>query len=166
VADTGCVGKHARVLEFLIGKTVTAYGYGSHLPSTPDLPIANVMYAYDHDDGSTSLLLHFNQQIYMGDKMENSLLCPNQCRLHGILINTCPRMFYPNDEDAQMIIVGETRIPLLHHGPNPYIPVRCPTVEEMATCDVIELTSLEEWQPANSQFVQLSEVKRDDAVDD
>jgi len=42
MADTGCAGKHACVIEFLEGKTVTAYGYGSHLPSTPDLPIANV----------------------------------------------------------------------------------------------------------------------------
>jgi hypothetical protein len=39
-------------------------------------------------------------------------------------------MFYPDDEDANMLIVGDRRTPhLLHHGPNPYIPVCHPTEE-------------------------------------
>jgi hypothetical protein len=65
-ADTCCAGKHCYVQEFVDGKTVTASGFTSSLGSLQNLPIANVIYAYDHSNGTT-LLLECNNAIYMGD---------------------------------------------------------------------------------------------------
>jgi hypothetical protein len=52
-ADTSCSGKHAYVESFIEGKTVNATGFTSSLGTMKDLPIANVLYAYDMNDGTT-----------------------------------------------------------------------------------------------------------------
>lgn len=55
-ADTGCTGKHEFVEEFIEGTTVTASGFANSLGKLKDLPLANVVYAYDKVDGTTILL--------------------------------------------------------------------------------------------------------------
>ena len=56
---------------------VTATGFTSHLGSVPNLPVANVLYAYDTTQG-TVILLECNNGIYLGDKMSDSLMNPIQ----------------------------------------------------------------------------------------
>ena len=55
-ADTNCAGKHAFVEEFVVDKFVTAGGFSASLGTIPDLPIANVLYAYDADDSKTYII--------------------------------------------------------------------------------------------------------------
>ena len=52
-AYTSCVGKHAHVLEWIDGHTVTAEGFTGNLGKLENLPIANVAYVYDTSDGVT-----------------------------------------------------------------------------------------------------------------
>ena len=100
-ADTCCAGKHAYVDSFIEGKTVTASGFSSSLPTIADLPIANVKFAYDSPMGSTYILSIYNA-IYLGDKMENSLLCPNQCREAGVIINDCPHLYDDSEKQVNL----------------------------------------------------------------
>ena len=51
-ADTSCAGRHAHVLEFVEGRTVTAHGFASSLTPIANLSIANVAYAYDSAEAS------------------------------------------------------------------------------------------------------------------
>ncbi|GFH50586.1 hypothetical protein CTEN210_07062 [Chaetoceros tenuissimus] len=69
-ADTNCAGKHAFVEEFVVDKFVTAGGFSASLGTIPDLPIANVLYAYDTDDGKT-YIIECNNSIYLGDRMDD-----------------------------------------------------------------------------------------------
>ena len=59
-ADTSCSGKHAYVDSFVMGKSVTVTGFSSMLGSMKNLPVANVLYAYDTKYGTTLLLEHNN----------------------------------------------------------------------------------------------------------
>ena len=93
-ADTCCAGKHARVESFVEGKSVTASGFANTMESIKDLPIANVLFAYDSPDGEI-FILRVNNSIYLGEAMEDSLLCPNQCRENGIQIDTRPKGLLP-----------------------------------------------------------------------
>ena len=97
-ADTCCAGRHARVESFIEGKTVSASGFSNSMPVMENLPLANVLYAYDTQGGET-FILRVNNSIYLGDQMEDSLLCPNQCRDNGIKIDTRPSI-YCNEESA------------------------------------------------------------------
>ncbi len=147
-ADTCCAGRHAYVEEFVEGKTVTAHGFSSSLKTLPNLPIANVCYAYDAPTGET-FMLEVNNAIYLGSEMEDSLLCPNQCRVNGVEIDTRPPEFVPGSNTA-----GKMRAPTLdydfsidHHGPIPYIRVRRPRPDELLSCERVQLTPHDEWDP-------------------
>jgi hypothetical protein len=70
-ADTCCIGKHAHVDSYVEGKTVTASGFASNLPSLENIPIVNCSFAYDDEKGRT-FLLQINNALYMGENMEHS----------------------------------------------------------------------------------------------
>ena len=73
MADTSCAGMHTHVVEFIEGYLVTATDFTSSLGKMENLPVANVVYAYDSNDGLT-ILLESNNHIYFGDEMLDSLL--------------------------------------------------------------------------------------------
>ena len=122
-ADTCCVGRHARVESIIEGKTVSASGFTDAMPVMENLPLANILYAYDTQDGET-FILRVNNSIYLGDQMEDSLLCPNQCFENGILIDTRPTIYCKEESAATMECPDRgLRIPIRHHRPLPFIPV-------------------------------------------
>jgi len=158
-----CAGRHAHVLKFIEGKYVTAKGFTKELPEISNLPIVNVLYAYDAPNGEV-ILLRVKNAIYLGKGMEDSLLQPDQCRESEIEIDTRPKCFCPNDESAETIRCPESdrTLPVRHHSPLPYIPTSRPTANEILTCEVIELTSTNDWDPydPNSAMTSiLSKVK-------
>lgn len=120
-ADACCVGRHARVESFIEGKTVTATGFSGTMPAIENLPLANVLYAYNYPH-SEVFKLRVKNSIYLGDEMEDSLLCPNQCRERGIEIDTRPRI-YSNNENAQTVncLEHNVRFEIRHHGPLPFL---------------------------------------------
>ena len=146
-ADTGCAGRHAYVEEFIIGQSVTASGFATSLGRLENLPIANVLYAYDKPDGSTILLVH-NNVIYLGDNMDDSLANPIQSEEHGVRIDLRPRKYYPNESTAQSIVLDDGRcLPIEYHGVLPFLPVRRPTPDEIDNCERVHLTSPDLWDP-------------------
>ena len=106
-ADTCCAGRQTRVESIVEGKTVTASGFANTMGSIKDLPIANLLFAYDSLDGEVFILRVINC-IYLGEAMEDSLLCPNQWRENGIQIDTRPKVYCPNDETAESICCPES----------------------------------------------------------
>lgn len=147
-ADTCCIGRHAHIDSYVDGRSVTAKGFASNLPELKDIPIVNCSFAYDDENGKT-FLLQINNAIYLGENMEHSLLCPNQCEDNNIRIDIRPKLYYPNSPTASTIFCSEQNlsIPVQHHGPLPFIQVRRPTGEEILTCDIVKLTSDEDWNP-------------------
>ena len=125
--DTCCAGKHAFVEEFVVGKTVTATGFTSTLGSVPNLPVANVLYAYDTTEG-TVIVLECNNSIYLGDKMSDSLMNPIQAEEAEVRVDTRPKRYYPHDIGCQCLTFPDgTIIPVLYEVVLPYIPTRSPT---------------------------------------
>ena len=125
--DTACAGKHAFVEEFVAGKSVTATGFTLSLGTLDNLPIANVLYACDLENGTT-VILESNNSIYMGSEMDNSLLNPIQMEENDVKVDIRPSTYYPNVVDAQTVIFKDgTRIPILYNGVLPYIAARRPT---------------------------------------
>ena len=146
-ADTGCAGKHAFVEEFVEGKTVTATGFTASLGSVSNLPIANVIYAYDSFKGEV-LLLECNNSIYLGNKMDDSLINPVQAEEAGIHIDLRPIRYYPSDIGCQTISFPDgTILPILFDGVLPYLPVRRPTKDEVQHCRRLAMSNRSPWDP-------------------
>ena len=122
-----------------------------------DLPIANVKFACDSPLG-TACILNVCNATHMGDKMENSLLCPNQCRAAGVTIRDCPRIF-DDDEQAQTISFSnnELIIPIKQLGPLPYFNARFPSNHELETCECVDLTCASSWDPCDNPQLETHE---------
>ena len=146
-ADTGYAGKHAHVAEFVLGKTVIATGFSSSLGNLDNLPVAHVLYAYDHAEGSVILIEH-NNTIYMGSNMDDSLSNPIQAEEAGVGVDLRPKYYYNDEEYAQAITFPDgTIIPIQHDGSLPFIPVRRPTPNKIENCRRLQLTSRDDWDP-------------------
>ena len=146
-ADTACAGKHAFVEEFVMGKFITAKGFTQALGQLDNLPMANVLYAYDTHDGNV-LILEANNCIYLGDQMEDYLANPIQAEEIGVRVDTRPKRYYPDDPMAQTIrFCDGTSLPVLYDGVLPYLPVRRPTKDEIHSCKRLVLSSKLPWDP-------------------
>ena len=147
-ADTSCAGKHAYIESFIEGKTVNATGFSSALGSLNNLPIVNALYAYDTHEGQT-LIIENNNAIYLGSKMEDSLVNPIQAEDNDVRIDLRHKRFYPQSSDSCQKVIFEdgTIIPVEYDGVLPFLPVRRPTPVEIDTCKRVTLTSSNEWNP-------------------
>ena len=89
-ADTCCAGHHAYITEIIPHTTVSCRGFSDNLPIEDNLPIANVIYAYDYKERGEVILLRINHCIYLGNKKCDAIACPNQLRLNGISVDERP----------------------------------------------------------------------------
>ena len=108
-ADTTCVNKHAYIESVIEGITVDAIPFDSSIGKMSDLPIVNAIYAYDDPDSLQTILLRFNNSIYIKD-MKNALLCPNQARENGIIVNDIPIHLDHTNQSTFSIIAGEDEL--------------------------------------------------------
>ncbi len=111
-----------------------------------DIPIASVATAWDNPRDGSTVLLVINEALYFGNRMPYSLICPNQLRNNGIVVNDVPKIFDP--ESTQSIIIPDAiTLPLHMRGMLTYLPTRKPSDRELRDCDRYELTSAAPWDP-------------------
>ena len=111
--------------------------------------------AYNHLTGETFILV-LAQALYLGDKQEPSLLCPNQMRSHGIVIDDVPKHLSVNCASTHSIYIPsmDLRIPLELDGVISYINTRYPNESEVENCTHISLTSSSVWEPHSEMFAE------------
>ena len=145
-ADTSCVNKHAYIETIVDGMTVDAIPFDSQLGKMSNLPIVHAIFAYDDIHTSTTTLLRINNAIYIKD-MDNSLLCPNQAREFGTIIDDVPPHLDHTGTGTFSITSDDSEFHLLQHGPTAYLPVRRPTEEELEHCTIVDITEEHDWDP-------------------
>ena len=150
-ADTCCAGKHTYVLAIIEGISVSCRGVSDNLPVEENLPVVNVIYAYDCKKRGEVILLQLNHYIYLGDKKNDAIACPNQLRLFGIHVDERPAALFPNETNVQCIIANGLKLDLETKGPLTFLPVRRLTKRELNNSDLnlIMLTSPHGWDPYN-----------------
>ena len=146
-ADVHCLGRHARVVEILEGDTCSVQPFNDSYSPMTGIRIVNGCVAYDTIDGQT-YILDINQALDLTETMENSLLCTNQARAHGVVIEDVPKFFDNNSSHSISFPDDSVELPLLLHGPVSYLPVRYPTEEELTSCRHLELSCHDSsWEP-------------------
>jgi hypothetical protein len=119
-----------------------------------NIPIVKAATAYDSPTGET-LIIVLAQSLYLGDHIEYSLLCPNQLRHNGIVVDDIPRHLAPVPELATHSIYvpeDDVRIPLTLRGVISLFHTRYPTVDEIENCRWLLFTSELEWDPHSITF--------------
>ena len=145
-ADMTCIGRHAYVLEVYQGKTCNVFPFNDSYDPIKNINTVNAAFAYDTGEGQT-YILELNQCLDFSETMEHSLLCPNQARMNGVVVDDCPVALDPSGRSTHSIYFPheDKRLPLLSKFPISFLPVRRPTREELDTCLSLELTSMEDW---------------------
>ena len=76
--DTCDAGNHAYVLAIIEGISVSCRDFSDNLPVEENIPVVNVIYAYDCKKRGDIILLPSNHYIYLGDMKNDAIVCPNQ----------------------------------------------------------------------------------------
>jgi len=141
-ADTCVAGANCVVIEEM-HQTVDVSGFSDTLDTLRNVPIVTAATAYDNPADGTTYILILGQAIYMGDKMQYSLICPNQLRARGLIVEDCPQHLSPRNRPSSHSIYEpneDIRLPLSLKGVTLYFTTRTPTTYEIETCKRITLS--------------------------
>jgi hypothetical protein len=141
------------VLE-LTGKVVSVSPFcDSQYQSIEDVPVATVATAYDCPVTGKVHILVINEALYFGEKMKNTLLCPNQLRANGVQVHDCPKQYDPLSRHSVYVQSNDLEIPLSMRGVISGFTTRIPTQAELDDFSThVELTSEKEWDPYSIDF--------------
>ncbi len=151
-ADTVVAGSSCKVLEFT-EKSCDVYPYADSYEPIKNVPIAKVATAYDHPTGETFIII-FGQALYMGDTMEHSLICPNQARVNGVIVEDVPKHLSPGKSSSHSIFFpdDDVQLPLQLNGVISCFPTRFPLDHELNNCRWLVMTNDLPWEPSSPEF--------------
>jgi hypothetical protein len=136
-------------------QVVNVSAYSEELDTMESIPIVTAATAIDDPRTGTTTILILGQALYMGDKVKNTLLCPNQMRAYGIIVDDVPLHLAPRDKPSTHSIFSpkdEFTIPLIMKGIFSCFSTRTPTWEEIETCKHVKLTDEFNWDPHSGDF--------------
>ena len=103
-----------------------------------------------------TFVLHFDQVLFI-PTMDHNLLCVDQMREHGVLVNDIPLVRLPPDQrshESHSLVIhgdssGKVAIPLQFDKPISYFEIRKPTRDEVLgdDCTHFYLTGSIPWEP-------------------
>lgn len=131
-ADTCCVGSNHTVIEYL-NKECNVIGFNHDDPSaeTLHIPIVKAATEYDSPWGEVIIMV-IPQALHLGKYLNYSLICSNQLRYHGVVVDDETYRLSPNPALATYSI---------------YIPS-----EDLENCRWVILTSENDWDPHSPTF--------------
>jgi hypothetical protein len=152
-ADT-CVLESNFAIYSQSGQTVSVAPYSDkYTPKTVAVASGGTALAYDHDDGVT-YILDVHNGLDMTSELKVSLLNPNQMQCNGLVVDDVP-LHLSHDKEATHSVYfpdAKLRLPLLMEGVVSYLPTRKPTSHEIETCDHLQLTAEDDWNPHSDEF--------------
>ena len=98
-ADT-CVAGRNTLLVSDEGRQVTVHPYSGEYKPIPDVSIATVATLWIHPTDGQPYILIINEALYFGDRVDVTLLNPNQLRANGIIVEDVPRQFDPKSSHS------------------------------------------------------------------
>ena len=153
-ADTCVAGANCVILE-VTNQTINVSAFTDHHDVMKNIPIVTAATALDDAATGVTYILVIGQCFYMGDKMPNSLICPNQLCSFGITVDDCPQHLSSPDHPSTHSIYcrdEDFRILLSLNGVTSGFMIRTPTIQEIETCRWIHLTNEHHWDPHSDHF--------------
>jgi len=138
-ADTTCFGKNFRVIYFTSEVCISEYNSVNHIP------ICTAATAVELDSSET-IILEFGQGLWFGDRLNHSLINPNQCRSYGISL--CDDPTDPN-RDIGMELPDNYFLPFKMRETTCYFKTRSPDVEEFESCRTFQVSDANHWDPTD-----------------
>ena len=141
-ADTSCVGSSLAILELTSEKVDVFPCFSDNLPYVQEVSIATVLTIWESPEIGEPWMLVVREALYFGERLKDSLLCPNQLRAAGNIATDAPIQFnlIPLDHDSRAP-GAPTRNAWSCHL---YLSTRKPSNDEIARYKAGSLNSLGE----------------------
>jgi hypothetical protein len=162
-ADTSCAGSNAVALE-LTGEKVNVYPFSEDLPAVTEVPIATALTIWESPKTGEIWGLVIHEALFFGDRLRGSLLCPNQIRAAGNIVEDVPVQFDASSRHA-IDVPGRLEIPMELNGVISFLSTRKPTSAEIQSYHAgglqsVELTEDTPWEPYSTKFAETEEAAR------
>jgi Reverse transcriptase (RNA-dependent DNA polymerase) len=145
-ADSCVAGANCLMLEES-GRKAKVSTFHPNARSFQDIPIVTAATLYQDRNGR-SIIVVIHEALWFGEASQ-TLLCPNQLRANGVIVNDIPRQFDPDSKFSIVDPSTQFEIPLSVHGVATGFTSRKPTVQEVETLPHFVLTSKAAWEPSD-----------------
>ncbi len=148
-AEATCYGRHARITRIHEGLTNNVSPFHDGYDPISNVQTADACFAFDAADGQL-YILHHHYGLDFSATMEHSILCTNQSRSSGIIVDDVPTCFDARGEATHSIHFPNQGIslPLRLHNAVSYLHVRYPTDDDMENGTHINLSDPDiPWDP-------------------
>ena len=147
-ADTIVLGSNAIIMQYM-SRECDVSPYADSYEPIRNVPIVTGATAVTSQITGETLILFFNEIIWMGAQLDHSLINPNQLRHHGIIVQDNPYA------DTSMHLASHNNefiMPMQAEGTTIFFDSRTQTNYKLANCPHIILSSNAPWNPREVQF--------------
>jgi len=142
-ADTCALGRNFVPLSYT-GRVCNVSPYNlEQYESEKNVPIISGATAYTCQNSGQTFILVIHEGLWLGPKLNHSLLNPNQLRFNGISVWDNPF----DTTNPLSIEHDDVTIPLAISGTNIFLDTYTPNQHELDNCPHIHLTCKTEWNP-------------------
>ena len=110
-ADISCAGKDAHILARIEGKTCSVHPFNDSYEPMSGVNIVNALFKYENCEGD-QYVLEVNQCLDFSTTMTHSILCTNQARHNGVIINDVPKRCDGNSTQDVRTPMNKISLPL------------------------------------------------------
>ena len=146
-ADVSCAGRDAHISSRVLGRVCEVKGFHDSYNTISNVSYVNVLYKYEDKHGQ-EYLLEMNRALDFTETMTNSILCTNQARHNGVMVNDIPRIIDQNSPQCITFPESNIHLPLQMRGPVPILPISKPNDLDIEMLPRLQLTSDDvTWDP-------------------
>ena len=145
--DTTVLGSNCVVLSYT-GKECGVSPYLSQYEAVWNVPVVMGATVWTNAADGTAYLVIFHESLWMGDKLDHTLVNPNQLRAYGVSV-----LDNPFDTKPLSITTDDVSVELYSEGTIICGDTRTPTESELSQLPQLILTSPHDWDPHNVCFL-------------
>ena len=149
-ADMTVLGLNCVVLSYT-GKECEVSPYSSEYEAVQNVPVVTGATVWTNATDGMAYLLIFHESLRMGDKLDSTLVNPNQLRAYSVSIQE-----NPFDIKSLSITTDDASVELYFKGTIICGDTWTPTESELGRLPRLILTSLHDWDPQNVCFPSCS----------
>ena len=150
LANTTVLGLNCAVLSYM-GKECEVSPYSSQYEAVQNVPVVTGVSVWTNAADGTAYLLIFHESLSMGDKLDHTLVNPNQLWAYGVSVQDSSF-----DDKPLFITTDDVSVKLYSEGNIICGDTRTPTESELSQLLWLILTSPHDWDPHNICFLSSS----------
>lgn len=152
-ADTCAFGQNSYIISET-SQAVSVAGFHPDMKEIRDVRVVTAAVAYDCPITFTTFILVFPQSLFF-PRMQHNLICPDQLREFGLVVNDIPLLRIPPkdripEQHSILDPMTNLHIPLQYDKPISYFVCRKPTaieIRDTINYRHVQMTSETEWTP-------------------